>query len=246
MRLLIWSFLKIFFRNPRAIFFVIFLPAGIFIILAFLGLEEILRFNLPVSYTNFLLSGIIAMALMQTGVYTIAYTLIDYRRTKIFERLAVTPLSASQFLLAQVLARFVVAILQVAVLLILGAALFHTTTRGLVFLPFLIFLGSTLFLNFGFLIAAAARDYEEAAPYTTLISLPLIFLGDVFFPVQNLPQSLASLAAFLPLKPLASLLRHFLLGINSENLGGDILVLLVWLLVLTLISRVIFAKKVYR
>lgn len=246
MRAFIIAFLKIFFRNPRVIFFVVFLPAGIFIILAYLGIEQIIRFNLPVSYANFLLAGIVAMSLMQTGIYTVAYTLIDYRRTHILKRLSVTPLSAGKFLLAQIISRFLIACAQVAVILLLGFVFFHTTTQGLWYLPFLVFVGSTIFLNLGFLIASVARDYEEAAPYTTLTGLSLIFLGDVFFPVENLPRALQHVANYLPLKPLANTIRHFLLGTQSPDLLRDILVMMAWFLILTIISQYVFRKRVYR
>ncbi len=246
MKELVFTFLKIFFRNPPAMFFVIFLPAGIFAVLGFLGLEGIIRFEAEVTYTEFLLPGIMAMALMQTGIYTVAYTLIDYRRTQVLKRLSLTPLSPARFLWAQIISRFVIAILQTAVLIVVGIAVFGTKVQGLLILPVLIFLGSVLFLNFGFLIAAFAKDYEEAAPYTTIIGLPLVFLGDVFFSVANLPPGLASLANYLPLKPLASLLRYDLLTLDSPLLGQDILVLTVWLVILSLVASYIFAKKVYK
>jgi ABC-2 type transport system permease protein len=246
MKTLILSFLKIFFRNPRTIFFVIFLPAGIFLTAVLLDLEGVIRFTGGFSYKDFLQSGIIALALMQTGIYTVAYTLIDYRRTRILKRLAVTPLSAGRLLAAQIISRFLIACLQVSALLILGKVFFGTTVKGLLYLPIFIFLGSTIFLDFGFLIASVARDYEEAAPYTALIGLPLIILGDVFFPIKNLPPGLVTIADFLPLKPLASTIRHFLLGGRSPDLARDILVLLVWFVVLTLVSQYIFAKKVYK
>lgn len=246
MLILITAILKTFFRNPRAIFFVIFLPAGIFSLSALLGLENIIRADLPVSYTSFLLVGIVAMALMQTGIYTVAYSLIDYRRGQIFKRLSVTPLTAGRFLMAQVIARFFVACLQVIALLLMGIFVFHVRMSGFWVLPFLIFVGSTIFLNFGFLISALARDYEEAAPYTTLIGLPLVFLGDVFFPVKNLPHALAVVADYLPLKPLSAVMRYFLLGINSPDLLREILRLLAWLALLSIVSRYIFEKRVYR
>lgn len=246
MKHLTLAFLKIFFRNPQAVFFVIFLPAGLFVILAFLGLEEIVRFDLKVSYLDFLLVGIIAMALMQTGIYTVAYTFIDYRRSQILKRLSVTPLSPAKFLWAQIFARFLIACLQASVLLVLAAALFDTQVKSLALLPLLVFLGSTLFLNFGFLIAAFARDYEAAAPYTAILGLPLVFLGDVFFPVANLPSYLQNLANLLPLKPLSAILRHFLIGVNSPDLGREIAILLIWFLGLSLIAQHIFAKKVYK
>lgn len=238
------AFLKIFFRNWRAMFFVIGLPAGIFLVAAFLGLEQIIRFEGGVSYIDFLLTGVIALALMQTGIYTVAYSLVDWRRTKVLKRLFVTPLTTGRFLWTQSLARFVIALVQTAVLVIIAVAIFETKFNlNIIFLPIIIFLGSTLFLAVGFLIASLARDYEEAAPYTSMAGITLTFLGDVFFPVDNLPYILSQIASWLPMKPLAALMRYSMLGIKPENLSHEILVLLLWLGALSLITPALFRKR---
>ena len=103
-----------------------------------------------------------------------------------------------------------------------------------------------LFLNFGFLIASIARDYEEAAPYTSIVGLTSMFLGDVFFPVANLPRELARIADFLPLKPLSQSLRFFLLGVPTPDLQQDLAVLILWFFGMFLLSWFIFSRRVYR
>lgn len=246
MKLLILSFLKIFFRNKRAIFFVIGLPAAIFLILATFGVEQVLDFDLPLSYTDFLLPGIIAYALTQTGIYTVAYTVIDYKRLNILKRLSVTPLPAGKFLQAQSVARFLVALLQAGILLLLGAGLFNAKFGiQIVLLPLIILIGSIIFLNFGYFIASLARDYEEAAPYTTIVGLTMGFLGDVFFPIDNLPAFLQQIAAFLPLKPLTGAMRYAMYGLGPENFVSNITILIVWLASSFYIAKTIFEKKAY-
>ena len=247
MRQLIISFLKIFIRNRRAMFFTIILPTGVLLAAAFLGLEQIVRIGLPVSYNAFILPGVIAFAMMNTGVYTAAYIIIDYRRGQILKRLAVTPLSARQFIIAQTISRFIVALIQTAVLLALGFWLFHLSfTLNILALPLIVFAGSTIFLNFGFLIASMARDYEEAAPYTSTTGLVLVFLGDVFFPTENLPGGIATVANFLPLKPLSATLRHSLFGAGFPNPPTDLLILLGWLVILYPITFLVFARRIYK
>ena len=245
MKQLTIAFLKIFFRNRRAMFFVIFLPAAIFLAAALLGLEEIIQFELAKSrYTDFLLAGMIAYAVMQTGIYTIAYNLVDYRSRGILKQLFITPLPPRQFLLAQGLARFLVAIIQTGMLLLLGVIFFATHLQvDLLLLPVIILIGGTVFLNLGFLVAALARDYEEAAPYTAVLGIVLTFLGDVFFPVANLPPLLERIAHYLPLAPLAALLRFSLLGQSSETIATDAGVLLVWLIASSFAAGMVFNKS---
>lgn len=248
MKKLVLTFLKIFFRNPRAIFFVIFLPVGIFCVLALLNLETIVRFSAGMIYKDFLLSGMIAVALMQSGIYTIAYSLIDYQRTKVLKRLSLTPLSPERFLVGQVISRFIIAAFQVLLLVLLGFFVFRTTLKvqGLILLPLVVFLGSTIFLNLGVIIAAIARNYEEAAPYTTFLGLCLTFFGDVFFPSGQLPTPLPQVASFLPLKPLSDTLRATLIEGNYSNLRWQFVAILVWFATLQIVAGILFRERLYK
>lgn len=241
------AFLKIFYRNRRALFFVILLPAAIYIALSFLNLEQIIQINYPVSYRAFLLPGIIAFALMQVGIYTAPYALIDYRTAGVLKRLSITPLSGVKFLASHILARYILALIQSTVLLAFGFWFSHMPMRPqLLLLPLLILLGNTIFLNIGHLIASSASGYEEAAPYTSATGLLLVFLGDVFFPIKNLPEGLRVLADYLPLKPLSALFRFVFFGANAAHLWQNLLVLGVWFVVLSGVANYVFRKKGYR
>lgn len=247
MKQLTIAFLKIFFRNRQAMFFVFFLPLGLFLAASFLGIEGIVKFQKPISYHDFLLTGIVVFALAQTGIYTAAYNFIDYHRSQILKRLAVTPLQAGKFLGAQILARFIIALVQIGILILVGAAVFHTAVRpGIIFLPLVVFLGNALFLNVGFLVASFARDYEHAAPFTTIIGMVSMFLGDVFFPLENLSYHLTKVGEFLPVAPLVSLTRYAMLGLSGERILQDMVVLILWLVVLSVAAKIAFEKRAYK
>jgi ABC-2 type transport system permease protein len=244
---LVKTFLKIFFRNWQALFFVICLPLGIFLGSLLLGLKDIVRFDLPLPYYHFLLTGICALALMQTGIYTVTYSFVDYHRTSILKRLAVTPLTPGKFMLAQVIGRYVIALIQVGLLVGLGAVILKIPFHAfLLFVPITVFVGNTLFLAVGFLLASVAKDYEQAAPYTMITGTILLLLGNAFFPIKNLPRPLLVIADYLPLKPLVSFFRLNILGLNQGQLVRDGLVLLGWLFVILMVARYVFAKKLYR
>ncbi len=247
MRQLTLAFLKIFFRNPRAMFFVIFLPAVILVGAMILGPERIFQFKSTLRYADFFLAGIMAYAIMQSCVYSVAYNLVDFRRNQILKRLSVTPLLGRQFIAAQSIARFIIGVLQAAVLLIIGFLVFQTKLATSMFwLPLIILTGTAVFLGVAFLIASLAKDYEEAAPYTSAIGLILLFLGDVFFPVGNLPQNLQAVAQVLPMEPFSALIRYALFGTVEANFTNNIWTLAIWLILLLVAAILIFEKKIYR
>src|SRR3989338_4581329 len=99
MKQLILTFLKMFFRNRRAFFFVVLLPLSIFLILSFLRVEHVLLFESEIEYTDFLLPGVIAYSIMQMGIYTSCYALLDYKKQTVLKRLSVTPLTVGKFLI---------------------------------------------------------------------------------------------------------------------------------------------------
>lgn len=248
MKNLIFAFLKMFSRNLKAMVFVIFLPLGLYLAASVLGIGEILRFAKPFSYNDFLLTGVMAFALMQTGIYTVTYTFIDYHRSKVLKRLAVTPVAGEKVLLSQAVARYFLALIQVALLLVCGILFFHTKISPLflLLLPVVIFFGNTLFLSIGFIIASFTRDYEQAAPYTMVIGTILMFLGDAFFPIENLPRPLLGISEYLPLKPLVSYFRFCVLGIDDGRLIREGAILLAWFVVVFIMARLIFVKRAYR
>lgn|SRR3989344_7286934 len=243
---LFFAFLKIFSRNLRALFFILVLPLVMYVGISYLGIGNIIRLGTSSVYQEYLLSGIVAMSLMQLGIFSTGYALIDFRRSGILKRIAVSPLSAASFLVAHGLARTVLALAQTGLLLFCGFIFFGLTYGWLVILvPLLVAAGLVLFLNLGYLIASLAKDYEDAAPATTAINLLLIFLGDVFFPSAALPRPLAILADILPMKAFSNLFRLALSG-TGHVLVWQVLVLAAWLVITSIVSFWIFAKKAYR
>lgn len=240
------AFLKIFFRNYRALFFVLVLPVVIYIAISYLGLDNIISFNGEKQYQGYLLPGIIAMSLVQMGVFSAGYTLIDFRRSGVLKQLAVTPLSPFRFLLAHAFARWIMALVQTGILLLCGLILFDIMISWrVVFAPILSMAGLALFINFGYLIASLAKDYEDAAPATAIINLLLLFLGDVFFPSRLLSPAFNVLADILPMKALSAMFRYVLTGGEAVTLI-QVLVFVAWFIVTSVLAQRIFARKAYK
>ncbi|MCX6811393.1 MAG: ABC transporter permease, partial [Candidatus Berkelbacteria bacterium] len=113
--------------------------------------ETIVGANLR--YIDFLVPGILAMALMQMGLFSILFVIVSYKKTGVMRRLLVTPIKAYQFVGAQVTTRLIVSLLQVLVILSVAVLAFHVKIVGsYLLLLFLVFWGSIMFLALGFAI----------------------------------------------------------------------------------------------
>src|SRR6185369_4213025 len=88
--------IKIFYRNKQGFFWTIAMPAGIYIILSILPISK--GVDQPLRYSNFVLPGIIAMTIMQTGIYGLAYWMVDLKARGVLKRFMATPVGISQFI----------------------------------------------------------------------------------------------------------------------------------------------------
>lgn len=223
--------LKIVLRNKRGFFWTVVMPAGVYVIVSILPINILIgNFNYPV----YLLPGIIAMVIMQGGIYTLAYWTVDLKGRGVIKRLQVTPISKGDLILSLVLSRSVVMIVQVALLTIIGMVFFGVQIQGSVFyVGLLTIMGGFIFLPLGLLISTFANSYEAAAPITGAIGLPFTFLGNVFYPVESLPPILATIGRHLPITYLADAFRNvYLYPSHTYSLMQDFTALIVWIVII--------------
>ena len=73
---------------------------------------------------DFLVPGILAMSLMQLGMFATATPLVSLRQEQVLRRLGATPLPRWQLLVSQVLLRVCIGLAQTLVILGIGSAVF--------------------------------------------------------------------------------------------------------------------------
>lgn len=181
---------------------------------------------------DYLVPGILAMALMQLGLFS-AVPLVTQRETKVLRRLSVTPLARRTMVSAQVAQRLVVAAVQAVLLLGGGVLFFHVKITGnpLALAGFIV-LGALVFVAMGFAVAGRARTAESAQPLIGVIQFPMLFLAGIFFPIELVPKALRPVVDALPLTYLGDALRQVSVNASPYNpLWVDTVVLLGWLVV---------------
>lgn len=191
---------------------------------------------------DFFLPGVIAMSIMQLGIFAVAFAFVAYKTTGQLRRIQATPTRPMYFVVAQGVSRLVISVIQVLLLLALGVWIFNANIIGSLFSFLLVAaLGSAVFLGIGFAVAGWARDENQATPVAQLIQFPMLFLSGVFFPREGLPQWLESITNLLPLTFLVDALRKIategatLLSLHTELLG-----LFVWGIIVYIIAALVF------
>lgn len=194
-------------------------------------------------YIDFILPGIMAMSIMQLGIFTVAFAFISYKTSGALRRIQATPIKPSNFLIAQSITRYLVGIFQVALLAGIGIGFFHLHLLGNVLSLFVVVtLGIVVFLAMGFGIAGAAKDENQAAPFANLIQFPQLFLSGIFFPRDAFPHWLTVITNYLPLTYLSDAMRLiFNQGANLWTVRIDVLGLLGWLVIAYFIADRLFS-----
>jgi ABC-2 type transport system permease protein len=234
---------KMFYREKEGFYWTILMPAFIYIALSVLPIGKAIDANLK--YSSYVLPGIIAMTIMQGGIYGLAYWMVDLKSRGIIKRLLATPLKQWQLALSLVSARLVVVIFQVIILTLLGILAFGASFAGNILSTLiLVLLGGAIFLLCGLLISTFAKSYDAAAPITSAIGLPLTFLGNIFYPIESLPHGLQIFARLLPITYLADGLRQaYLYPFNFAVIGKDVLILVLWLMGMLIVTISLFRLK---
>jgi ABC-2 type transport system permease protein len=200
-------------------------------------LEEEKTSNRTLSYFDFVLAGILGLALMNSSIIGIAISMSKYREDKILKRITTTPLPSWKFIVAEILSHLIINVLQVSVILSIGYFFFDAHIYGSIFILLPIALiGAVLFQLMGFVIAALSKTTDAAQGMSQTITIPMMFLAGVFFPIDTLPKWLYSIVQYLPLAPLLRMIRGILLDAASpfENpaniiiVGGWIIVSLIF------------------
>ncbi len=199
-------------------------------------------FNRDLRFIDFLMPGLVAMSIMQMGLFSVAFTFVQLKNRGILRRLLATPVHPASFLFGQVVTRLSVSILQTLVLIGIAVFIFDVKIAGnMASILLLALIGGGVFVSLGFAVSGWAKNEEVAAPIANVIALPMMFLSGVFFPRSAMPDVLEAITDFLPLTYLIDALRN--VAIDGEALwsqGWSVLGLGVWLIITFVVAVRLF------
>jgi ABC-type multidrug transport system permease subunit len=181
-------------------------------------------------YIDFLIPGLLGMNLMNGAMWGIGFAIVDMRQRKLLKRFVATPLRRSDFLLALLSSRFVLMLIEVALLLGFGVIAFHMRILGSLWSILLIgAIGAISFCALGLLTASRAQKIESASGIMNLVMMPMWIFSGVFFSGERFPAAVQPLIKALPLTALNDALRATILeGASLASQSGRIMVMALW------------------
>ena len=187
---------------------------------------------------DYLLPGILAMSIMQLGLFATAQPLVALRVQGVLKRLSATPLSRTTLLCAYIAFRLTVALFQTGLCVLIGRWAFKVAVVGSWWLfSGWIFLGTLVFISLGFFMAAVSKNEESCIAIGNIINLPMILLSGVFFPVNHLSRVFDYIIPLVPLNYLGDALRQTMVdAVPIHSSATNFLVLAAWVAVMTILS----------
>ena len=162
-------------------------------------------------YVDWVLPGVLAMNIMFSSLWGVGWVIVRYRKNGVLRRLHATPLSALEFLTAQVLSRLAV-VLTASVVVYLGADIFlDFVMRGSYFALFLVYLaGALCLISMGLVVAARMRTEELADGVLNILSWPMLLLSGVWFSMEGASTAAQAISKVLPLTYLVDAARRIM------------------------------------
>ncbi|MBI2379998.1 MAG: ABC transporter permease [Gammaproteobacteria bacterium] len=151
-------------------------------------------------YVDWVLPGILSMNMMFSCLFGVGYVLVRYRKNGMLKRFKATPLTALEFLSAQVVSRLLL-ILVVSAIVFFGSKLLIGFEMKGSYLALLVLaaLGALAMIALGLLTASSTGSEEFAGGLLNVLSWPMMFLSGVWFSLEGTPPLLQQAAQFLPL-----------------------------------------------
>jgi ABC-2 type transport system permease protein len=205
-----------------------------------LNVEDVNVHNLK--YIDFLLPGLVAMAVMQLSVFSVAFVFVEYKERGILKRVLATPIRPYQFVIANIITRLIIAVIQALFFIVVGVLLFKVTIVGSFFLIIpIVILGAIMFLGLGFTISGLSKTTESVPAFANLIVFPMLFLSGVFFPLENMPVWLRYISKILPLTYFSEALRNVMTkGAGVADIYPDLIVIVIWAIILVALAVLTF------
>jgi ABC-2 type transport system permease protein len=187
------------------------------------------------SSINFLLPGILALAIMAAGMVNLGIATAYERYYGVLKRLGSSPLPRSGLIIAKVISILILEVIQVLLLVGIAITLYGWRPVGSPLLALLsIALGTVTFAGLGLAMAGALRAELTLAGANALF-LIFVLIGGGILPLDHLPAPLAAFAQILPAAALSQALQTTMSS-GSTFPTGPLIVLAVWAILILLVA----------
>jgi ABC-2 type transport system permease protein len=175
-------------------------------------------YNPGLNTSYIMIPGLAGVVLVFIGTTITSLGVVRERQSGTLEQLAVMPLRARDAFLGKTVPYFVVAAVDLAIVLAVGIAIFRVPFRGS---PAVFTLGALLFLfvtlGIGVLISTVSQNQGQAIQLAIMTMLPQVLLSGLIFPLSSIAVGVRWISYLLPLTYFNEISRGVML--RAEPIG---------------------------
>lgn len=151
---------------------------------------------------DYTFTGLLAFSLMSMGIFGLANQMPAEKQRGSYRRLRAAPFTSGQLIISMAIHYIIISLLSLTMMVVVGMLLFHFNMRG----DWLLFslmsvVSAMMMVGLGLLIGGWAKNENQSAPLSNLISFPMMFLSGAFFPAFLFPEWLRGVTQFIPMTP---------------------------------------------
>jgi ABC-2 type transport system permease protein len=205
------------------------------------GLSYEVLFNPDLDTSAVLIPGLAGLIIVFVGTLVTSMSVVREQEAGTLEQLAVMPFKPKDVFIGKISPYFLIASIDIVLVLLIGTLLFDVPFMGSVF-P--LALGAVMFLfvalGAGVLISSVSENQAQAIQLALMTALPQIMLSGIIFPLSSMAPGVRWIGYLLPLTYFNQVAK----GVMVRGAGlGD---LLIPLALLTLLGLAIFGLAVIR
>lgn len=242
--------LRAFFRNTQSLVFTLMLPVLLLVVFGsiFSGQIE----GTGTDFKQYFVAGIIAAGVMSTAFTGLAINVALERDMGLIRRLASSPMPKAAYFVGKVVLVAVTSVLEAGILMAIGTAFYGLSLpsdvgRWITF-GWVLALGAAACSLCGLAYTSLIPNAGSASAIVTPPFLVLQFISGVFYPFNQLPSWMQTLASVFPLKWMTQGFRYVFLPEQFQvveqggqwNLGGVATMLAAWVAIGGLLTVVTF------
>lgn len=197
-------------------------------------------------YIEFMAPGVIILTAIFTSIFGGVNTLWD-RRYGFMNKALTAPISRSSIALGKMLAISLISALQASLILGIAFAIGVGFPNPLLIAPIMaiVILFSLGFSGISVMVAATAKSQETFWGIINFLGMPLFMLSPALFPLELLPEWLATAARLNPVTYTVLLVRGMMTGVNEGvNSFLSIGVIAVFVVVMIGLASYVFTREV--
>lgn len=205
-------------------------------------LEEHVQVYPGVSYTAFLMPGLIMMSVLQNAFANASSSLIQSKITGNIVFVLLPPLSYGEFFLAYLLASMARGLLVGLGVGLVGLVFTDLPLAHPVWILVYALAASAVFGCIGIIAGMWAEKFDHLAGVQNFLIVPLTFLSGVFYSIHSLPAFWQTVSHYNPVFYMIDGFRHGFFGVSDASPWTGMAVVLPCLLILSLLTLLLLKR----